>query len=263
MATVVVGAVAHSPNAVAVWEGIREHFQASEVETDYVLFSSYERQVEALLRGQIDVAWNTGLAWVRAVGMTGGRCRALAMRDTDLGCRTVFVGSGGRSPTYLRQLQGRRLALGARDSARAAILPLHFLDRMGLALDKVELVRFDGDLGKHGETGRGEVEAVRAVRAGRADAAAIGLVMWHELALADMFPLWRSPPYCHRNFTALDSLDAGLADAWTRHLMAMDWDDPGHRPILEMEGLRRWVQPELDGYRALFEAVERQAAALR
>jgi len=30
-----------------------------------------------------------------------------------------------------------------------------------------------------------------------------------------------------------------------------------------MEGLRRWVPPELDGYQSLFEAVEKQEISLR
>jgi len=38
----------------------------------------------------------------------------------------------------------------------------------------------------------------------------------------------------------------------------MDWDNPEHRPILEMEGLRQWVQPNLDGYGTLFDAVREQ-----
>ena len=29
---------------------------------DFVLFSNYERQVDALLAGHIDVAWNTNVA---------------------------------------------------------------------------------------------------------------------------------------------------------------------------------------------------------
>jgi ABC-type phosphate/phosphonate transport system substrate-binding protein len=48
------------------------------------------------------------------------------------------------------------------------------------------------------------------------------------------------------------------ATPWVEHLLAMDWDNPAHRPILEMEGLRRWVPPQLDGYRSLFEAVAAQ-----
>ncbi len=38
----------------------------------------------------------------------------------------------------------------------------------------------------------------------------------------------------------------------------MDWDNPAHRPILEMEGLRRWMRPQLEGYASLLEAVKVQ-----
>jgi ABC-type phosphate/phosphonate transport system substrate-binding protein len=44
--------------------------------------------------------------------------------------------------------------------------------------------------------------------------------------------------------------------------MAMDWEVPEHRRILEMEGLRQWVAPNLDGYTSLFEAVEEQQVPL-
>ena len=36
----------------------------------------------------------------------------------------------------------------------------------------------------------------------------------------------------------------------------MDYNNPAHRPIMDMEGLKRWVPPSMDGYQALFEAVE-------
>jgi ABC-type phosphate/phosphonate transport system substrate-binding protein len=255
---VLVGAVAYSPNAVTIWEGIRDHFRGAEVELDYLLFSNYERQVEALLAGQIDIAWNTNLAWVRTVGRTGGRCRALAMRDSDIGYRTVFVGRRGEAPADLADLRGRRLALGSRDSAQAAILPLHFLSQAGVPLAEVELVRFDSDVGKHGDTGRSELEAMLAVHERRADAAPVGMSTWRAVKHDGLEVFWTSPGYCHCNFTALDRLEPERAEAWVRHLLAMDWEDPRHRPILELEGLRRWVRPELEGYRPLFEAVERQ-----
>jgi len=40
---------------------------------DFALFSNYERQVEALLAGHIDVAWDTPLAHVRVQRRTDGR----------------------------------------------------------------------------------------------------------------------------------------------------------------------------------------------
>lgn len=125
--TILIGAVAYAPNVLAVWEGTRDHFRGSAVEADFVLFSNYERQIEDLLSGHIDVAWNTNLAYVRTVRRSGDTCRALAMRDTDLAFRTVVVARAGSGLTGLDDLRGRRLALGSRDSAQAAILPVHFL----------------------------------------------------------------------------------------------------------------------------------------
>ena len=62
-----VGAVAYSANVVPIWEGIREYFADSDAPMDFVLFSNYERQVEALLDGHIDLAWNTNVAWIRTL----------------------------------------------------------------------------------------------------------------------------------------------------------------------------------------------------
>src|SRR5215469_15751162 len=255
----VVGAVAYSSKVVTIWEGMRDYFRASPQPMDYVLFSNYERQVEALLGGQVDIAWNTNLAWVRTVRRSEGRCAALAMRDTDVGYRTLLVAARGAGLTGARDLEGRTLALGSRDSAQAAILPLHFLEREGVDLGRLTLVRFDTDAGKHGDTGTSELDAMRAVLAGEADAAAVGIGTWeapalHENLTSRLEAFWESPGYCHCNFSALDSLDPDRREAWTTHLLAMAWDDPAHRPILEMEGLRRWVRPELQGYMPLFEA---------
>ena len=61
----------------------------------------------------------------------------------------------------------------------------------------------------------------------------------------------------------MSTLDADRAEAWVEHLLRMSWDNPGHRRILEMEGLRRWVRPELEGYQVLIDAVRDQEIPLR
>src|SRR6266498_937673 len=119
---------------------------------DFVLFSNYGRQVDALVEGSVDIAWNTNLAWVRTVLRTDGACRALAMRDTDAAFSSVFVTRPGSGLCGIDDLKGHRLALGSRDSAQAAILPVHYLRRAGLNESDVELLRIDSDLGKHGDT---------------------------------------------------------------------------------------------------------------
>jgi phosphonate transport system substrate-binding protein len=260
----IVGAVAYTPNVVPIWEGIRDYFADSAAPMDFVLFSNYGRQVESLIEGSIDIAWNTNLAWIRTVLRTDGACRALAMRDTDLTFSTVFVTRPGSGLRDIADLKGRRLALGSRDSAQAAILPVHFLRGAGLGESDVELLRIDSDLGKHGDTGRSELDAIRALLDDRADAAALGITTWEAIGRDELMPgaleqFWQSPTYCHCNFTALDATPAERTEPWVEHLLAMDWDNAEHRRILELEGLRRWVRPDLAGYASLFDAVEQQA----
>jgi len=259
----IVGAVAYTPTVVTIWEGMRDYFAESPAEMDFVLFSNYGRQVDALLDGAIDIAWNTNLAWVRTVTRTDGACRALAMRDTDTVFRTMFVARSGSSLSGLESLKGKRLALGSQDSAQAAILPVHYLDQAGLSSDAVELVRINSDVGKHGDTGRSELDALRAVLDERADAAAIGVNTWEAIGRDELMPgafevFWTSPAYSHCNFTAMPRLPENRTRPWVDRLLAMDWENPKHRPILEMEGLRQWVRPHLDGYASLFEAVRKQ-----
>ena len=64
MQPLIVGAVAYDAKVVPIWEGIRDYFRGAPVEMDVVWFSNYEAQVEALLAGFVEVAWNTNLAYV-------------------------------------------------------------------------------------------------------------------------------------------------------------------------------------------------------
>jgi phosphonate transport system substrate-binding protein len=263
-----VGAVAYTANVVPIWEGIRDYFAGTDSEMDFVLFSNYGRQVESLIEGTIDLAWNTNLAWVRSVAQTDGACRALAMRDTDAVFQTVFVTRAGNKIDGLADLAGRRLALGSQDSAQAAILPVHFLEHDGPGLAAVDVHRINSDVGKHGDTGRSELDALREVLEDRADAAAIGSNTWAAIGREELMPgafeaFWESPTYSHCNFTAMPSVTEERTQPWVEHLMAMDWDNPEHRPILEMEGLRAWIPPRLEGYDSLFEAVREQGISPR
>ena len=86
-----VGAVAYDPKVVTIWEGFKSYFARRGVEIDYVLYSHYDAQVEANLAGEIDVAWNSPLAWVKSQIESRSRCRPLVMRDTDCDLTTRIV----------------------------------------------------------------------------------------------------------------------------------------------------------------------------
>jgi ABC-type phosphate/phosphonate transport system substrate-binding protein len=270
--TIWVGAVAYDPNVVTIWEGMRRYFhEEARVPVEVVLFQSYESQVEALLASpddlvpRIDIGWNTNLAYLQADEWSSRRCRAIAMRDTDIGWTTKIVAVSGGPVAALSDLKGRTLALGSRDSGHAAILPVYFLESEGLREgEDYRSLRFNSDVGKHGDTGASEIEVVRAVLDGRAEAGAIGSPLWNTVRAERLVPegalteIWTSPPYNHCMFTARPDLDPELQARFAKALFAMTYDNPTHRAVLDAEGLKRWAQPLLDGYRSLRIAAERQ-----
>src|SRR6516162_4074335 len=214
--TIWVGAVAYDPKVVTIWEGMRRYFhEEARLSVEVALFQSYEAQVSALLAGpgdptpRIDIAWNTNLAYLQADAWSDHRCHPLAMRDTDIDWQTKIVAVSGGPITRLADLRNRILALGSRDSGHAAILPVYFLEQEGLLEGKeYRSLRFNSDLGKHGDTGTSEAEVVRAVLDGRADAGAIGSPFWQALQTQHLVPegalteIWTSPPFNHCMFTA-------------------------------------------------------------
>jgi ABC-type phosphate/phosphonate transport system substrate-binding protein len=251
---------------------MRTYFhEEAHLPVEIVLFQSYEAQVMALLAQpgdavpRIDIAWNTNLAYLQADEWSSHACRAIAMRDTDLGWMTKIVAVSGGAISSLSDLKNRTLALGSRDSGHAAILPVHFLEQQGMIEGKdYRTLRFNSDLGKHGDTGTSEVEVVRAVLDGRADAGAIGSPFWNTVRNERLVPegglgeIWSSPEYNHCMFTARPDLDPERERRFVDALSAMSYDNPAHRPILDAEGLKRWLPPHVDGYAELREAAGQQ-----
>ena len=267
-----VGAVAYDPKVVTIWEGMRRYFhEEAQLPVEVVLFQSYETQVMALLAASgdllphIDIAWNTNLAFLQSDEWSAHRCRPIAMRDTDLGWMTKILAVTGGPVAKLADLKDRTLAIGSRDSGHAAILPVHFLEQQGLVEGRdYRSLRFNSDVGKHGDTGTSETEVVRAVLDGRAEAGAIGSPYWNTVRSERLMPegalteIWTSPPFNHCMFTARPDLDQALERQFADALSKMSYDNPSHRVVLEAEGLKRWVAPQLDGYSSLREASARQ-----
>jgi ABC-type phosphate/phosphonate transport system substrate-binding protein len=264
--TLWLGAVAYDPKVVTIWEGMCAYFhEEAKLDLEVLLFLSYEAQVEALLAQRIDIGWNTNLAYLQADVWSEGQCAALAMRDTDLGWRTHILALTGAGITKLDDLRGKRIALGSKDSGHAAILPVHYLEQHGLAAGKdYTSVRFDSDLGKHGDTGASEVLVLKAVMDGRADAGAVGSPFWSGMKEKGLVPdgaiteVWTSPGYSHCMFSARRGLEPARAEAFVRALEAMSWDDPRHRAVLEAEGLKKWLRARTDGYASLRDAAKKQ-----
>lgn len=264
--TLLLGAVAYDPKVVPIWDIIRDYANDGDfgIKLDYVLFSNYERQVESLLRGHIDIAWNTNVAWIRTLHATHKKAQALIMRDTDIEFTTKFVARKNSNLQNLSDLRGKKFGLGSRDSAQAAIIPLYYLQKASIA---TEIVRYDSDLGKHGDTGRSEFDVLDEIKQGKLDAGAIGSSTWIRVLQEGSYPeiasFWTSPGYCHCNFSVLPSFSEELSKCFSKMLLSQNErkNDPIITKMMSMEGLNQWKEvgkSELNGYNDLYSAMEEQ-----
>lgn len=252
------GAVAYDPKVVTIWDGFQRWFAERDLPFDYVLYTSYERQVQGLLRGEHHVAWNSPLAWLqaeRAAAAQGRRAHAVAMRDTDRDLTSVLVVRAESDLTRPADLEGRTVGFGATDSPQATLIP-----RAHLRVPVQERL-FDVLVGKHGDHIGGERDAARALMRGEVDAAwmldanHLGFSRDGTLPPGATRVIDTTAPFDHCNFTVLDDAPAGLVGRFVALLLAQRYDDPTVRPLMDLEGLRAWLPGRTSGYRALDHAV--------
>ena len=263
----VLGAVAYDAKVVTIWDGFREWFGARGLEFDYVLFTNYERQVEAHFDGAVHVAWNSPLAWIESLRLAQAKKRkpqALAMRDTDCDLTSVIVVPARSAAKKPADLRGKRIGAGAKDSPQATLIPLLALAEAGLEPGRdVEVVHHDVLLGKHGDHIGGERDAARALARGSVDAACLldanHLVFSKDGTLQPGATrvLAQTPPYDHCNFTVLDGAPERPIARFRELLLGMSYDDPAVRRLLDLEGLKAWKPGRTSGYAQLERAVER------
>ena len=251
----VLGAVAYDPKVVTIWDGFRRWLAQNDLPFDYILYSNYERQVEDLAARRIDVAWNSPLAWVRTHRLYP-EARAIAMRDTDRDLTSVVVVRAHSGLHAVSDLAGRVVGTGAVDSPQATLLPLALLHDVD-----VKVQRFDVGVGLHGDHVGGEREAARALMAGEVDAACMIDANHLLFAKEGVLPpgstevIAQTGPYDHCNMTVAGSASP-LLERFETLLLGMDYADPAVRPLLDLEGLTRWLPGRLTGYRQLEAAVD-------
>jgi len=265
--TLLLGAVAYDPKVVTIWDGFQEYFAKRGLPFDYILYTNYERQVEAHFSGQIHVAWNSPLAWLeseRIAAALGRTAQAICMRDTDRDLTSVVIARDDKTITTIADLKGRRVAVGAKDSPQSTLIPLYYLSQQGVEPRRdFQVVEFDVLSGKHGDHIGGERDAVRALLRGDCDAACIidgnHLLFVQEGTLPSgaTRALGQTPPYDHCNFTILDGAPSGLIARFQDLLLGMSYADPQVRRLLDLEGLKRWLPGRTQGYALLSQAVDK------
>jgi len=256
-----VGAVLYDPKVTVIWDIIGAFFESRGAPIDVTFYSTYELQVAALMDGAIQIAWNSPLAWLDAQHRSKGQCRALAMRDTDRDRVSYLVARKSGPVRAVTDLRGRVLAVGAADSPQATLIPLGRLRQAGLKPhDDVTIRRFDVLVGKHGDHIGGELEAFRCLESGEAAACAMLDLNWDAwtrdgtIDPAQFDILTPTDRFDHCVFTARGNLDADER-RWLDALFSMRYDDPTHREMMDLEGLKAWLPGRTTGFGPLTAAV--------
>ena len=257
----ILGAVAYDQKVVPIWDGFQQYFRTRGLPFDYVLFSNYERQVEAHLRGHVHVAWNSPLAWLqteRIAARLGRRAEAICMRDTRSRPPQRDPGPVGR-----RHRRRRRPSRQDRRGGRARLSAGH--------ADPVEPPRGSGT---HAGSGLRGPRVRHPASASTAITSAASATPSARYSAARPMPpasstrtTWRSrergpsrrprpessprpPGYDHCNFTVIDGVQPEKVARFRELLLAMSYGDADVRPLLDLEGLKAWVPGRVTRLRA-------------
>ena len=212
-----VGAVSYHPRVVTIWERFRDVLRrrgrADRLRPVLELRAAGRRGARG--RGRHRLEHEHRVRRARPPGRRRDADPRDARRRRGLGARCSSCARARRSAsvdaTRRPHARARQPRLRARGDPAAA-LPRRAGPRRRA---RCELLRFDTDLGKHGDTGDSELRVVRAVAAGEADAGALSDAYFSAFRaegvpdVAELEVVWRSPTYYHCNFTV-------LADASTR-----------------------------------------------
>ena len=245
----VLGAVAYAPKVITIWEGFKEYFKKNGFIFDYILYSNYETQNEALFSGAIHSAWNSPLAWVRAERM--GRARGTPvtfgpMRDSDQDLSSVLVVKNNSKFNKISDLAATTIGFGAYDSPQARLIPLHHFKKENFTNFQARC--FDILGGKHGDHIGGERDAAIAMM--QNDVQACWMIDSNyqafsndgTLASGETKILAKTTAYDHCIFTMSPEISRNAelnatAKLFSELLLAMKWSDPSVRHLLALEGL--------------------------
>ena len=260
---IIVGAVLYDPKVSVIWDIIRDFFEDNGCPMDVVFYTNYELQNQGLISGHLDIAWNSPLAWLDAQRLSGGKCRAIAMRDTDRDRVSHIVVRSGEVAT-VADLAGKTIAFGALDSPQARLIPQGLLARHGLYPDKDYTARrFDIMVGKHGDHIGGERDAFICLKNGEAAASCMIDLNWDAwvkdgtIDPGQFERILTTDKFDHCVFTVREDFAIAEQERWLKVLHRMSYDNPAHREMMDMEGLKKWEPGRTSGFGPLAEACEK------
>ena len=70
---------AASPAYINVFRGLQAHFKRHGIDLDWMLYADYDALVKAFINREIDLSWNSPLAYVKIKHRLNDPCQVVAM----------------------------------------------------------------------------------------------------------------------------------------------------------------------------------------
>lgn len=257
-----VGAVIYAPRVTVIWDLIEKFFKENGAEIEPVFFKDYKLQVDALVNGKIDCAWNSPLAQLDARLRTDESEKIGCMRDTDRDRQTYLVVKKDKFKS-IEDLKGKTIGFGAIDSPQARLIPIYHLYKKGLeyGTDYIEK-KFDIGVGLHGDHVGGEKDSMMAMLNDEVDATFCldlnynawikdGTIDENEVEVLD-----KTDYFDHCVFTFNPNTDDKDIEEFDNIMFKMDYNNPKEKEIMDLEGLKEWVSGRRDGFKQITNANE-------
>ncbi|MFQ5915271.1 MAG: putative selenate ABC transporter substrate-binding protein [Nitrospinota bacterium] len=207
----------------------------------------YAATVEALAAKKLDLVWYGGFTHVQARKRTGNAV-PLVMRISDANFHSKFIAHKGLGIHGLKDLKGKTFAFGSVSSTSGHLMPRYFLQQTGIVPER-DFAKFSFS-GAHDAT-------VKWVEAGRVQAGALNEAVWEKLLEAGKVDtdkvevFWTTPGYVDYNWTARGDLDRGLMSKITRAFLNLDYSNPEHRKIMDLQRAKGYVIATPDDFRGI------------
>ena len=258
------GGIAHPPY-IAVFEGIRKHFLRHDIELEWLMYRNWDALVDGFVNGEVDLAWNGPLAYVKIQDRLATPCQVVAMRDTDVDFATCFITHAQSNITTVEDLIGSSFAFGSRGSVQAGLLAHYFLKQNGInPRTDLKLCTFyeEREASPTASVGSDENDVIQRVLSQEYAAGAVSnRTLEQVLASGDkqeVRAFWTSPGYSHCCFTAQSGMSPELSRKITDALVSISADDPEGKAVLDGEHCSYLIPGTNEGWEFLDSAAREE-----
>ena len=229
-----------------VFQGLETLFRRRGIEMDWVLYSDYDVMVDAFVAGEIDLAWNGPLGYVKIKRLLDEPCQVIAMRDVDIDFTTHFIARTGSGIETVEDLKGKRFAFGRRSSEQAGLVPHYLLKEAGINPSK-DLAAASFFEERVSQTRSDERDVVERVASGEFDAGSVSQRTMESMAEDGSLPreqvriFYSSPAFSHCCFTAQRELEPALAKEIEAAFLSVTGTDEVEQAVLKGEACSSFV----------------------